>query len=702
MASESLRKLHPLPLAQARWTSGLLAERFNVCRDSTIPALARIMEETERVRFVGNFEVAAGMIEGRHRGPKWNDGDFYKWLEAASAMLAFAAIHPPTAGQSESAAPGPAPIESHHLDDLIALIARTQASDGYIHTDVQIAQRNGQNTPRFGNPMDFEMYNMGHLISAACVHYHATGQRNLLDPACKAADFLAKEFAHPTPAQARHGICPSHLMALIDLYHTTQDPRYRDLAQILLEMRDLVTNGDDDNQDRIPFRQQTQAVGHAVRATYLYAGATDIDAETPSSPSPGTPGEGRGGGLLEALTAIWHDLTTRKLSITGGCGALFDGASPDGAEDQKTIARVHQSFGRDYQLPNSTAHNEMCAAIGNLLWNWRMLQVTSDPRYADVIEQTLYNSVLAGVSLEGTRFFYTNTLRQLDPMPVPLRWPRHRQPTLSCLCCPPNVARTIAQSPQYAYAVSERGLHVVLYGANQLQTTFTNQPLHLKQETDYPWDGHIRITFEHAPTDEFSIFLRIPEWARDATIAINHAPAKGKPRSGNIAPSPATQGKSPSSPSPGTPGEGWGGGPAFRELRRAWKPGDIIDLNLPMPVRLIESNPLVEESRNHVAVMRGPIVYCLESVDLPKGVRLLDSHLPQDPALKPVRMPALANAIALEGKGIQIPTGDWGEELYRERAAQKRTEFHVLLVPYFTWDNRAEGEMSVWLPIAHG
>jgi DUF1680 family protein len=729
MASESLRKLHPLPLAQARWTSGLLAERFNVCRDSTIPALARIMEETERVRFVGNFEVAAGMIEGRHRGPKWNDGDFYKWLEAASAMLAFAAIHPPTAGQSESAAPGPAPIESHHLDDLIALIARTQASDGYIHTDVQIAQRNGQNTPRFGNPMDFEMYNMGHLISAACVHYHATGQRNLLDPARKAADFLAKEFAHPTPAQARHGICPSHLMALIDLYHTTQDPRYRDLAQILLEMRDLVTNGDDDNQDRIPFRQQTQAVGHAVRASYLYAGATDIYAEspassasgpptspspggpyspprdTPLSPSPGTPGEGRGGGLLEALTAIWHDLTTRKLSITGGCGALFDGASPDGAEDQKTIARVHQSFGRDYQLPNSTAHNEMCAAIGNLLWNWRMLQVTSDPRYADVIEQTLYNSVLAGVSLEGTRFFYTNTLRQLDPMPVPLRWPRHRQPTLSCLCCPPNVARTIAQSPQYAYAVSERGLHVVLYGANQLQTTFTNQPLHLKQETDYPWDGHIRITFEHAPTDEFSIFLRIPAWARDATVTINGKmePARDV---NSTAVSPGTPSSpppgAPSSPSPGTRGVGWGGGPAFRELRRAWKPGDIIDLNLPMPVRLIESNPLVEESRNHVAVMRGPIVYCLESVDLPKGVRLLDSHLPQDPALKPVRMPALANAIALEGKGIQIPSGNWGEELYRERAAQKRTEFHVLLVPYFTWDNRAEGEMSVWLPIAHG
>src|SRR5262249_591310 len=223
------------------------------------------------------------------------------------------------------------------------------------------------------NPMDFEMYNMGHLISAACVHHRMTGKTNLLSLARKSADFLDKTFAKPTPEMARHGICPSHLMALVELYRTTNEKKYLDLAVRLLNMRDLVEKGDDDNQDRIPFRQQRQAIGHAVRATYLYAGAADIYAETGDAT------------LMEAMEPIWRDLVSKKLYITGGCGALYDGASPDGSEDQASITRVHQAFGRDYQLPNSTSHNETCAAIGNLLWNWRMLQITREARLRDLM-----------------------------------------------------------------------------------------------------------------------------------------------------------------------------------------------------------------------------------------------------------------------------------------------------------------------------
>jgi len=635
--TKSSRKAQPIPLGRASWTSGFWAERFAACRDVTVPSMGKLMAEDERVRWLGNFEVANGSVQGRHRGPRWNDGDFYKWLEAAASLLAFEA--------DEKLA--------KQIDDAAALIAKTQESDGYIHTDVQIAQRAGQDLPRFGNPMDFEMYNMGHLISAACVHHAATGKTNLLAAARKAADFLAKEFAKPTAAQARHGICPAHLMALIDLYRLTNDSRYRDLAKTLLDMRDLVEKGDDDNQDRVPLRKETRAVGHAVRGTYLWAGAADVHAETGDA------------SLLPPLGAIWNDFAAKKVYITGGCGALYDGASPDGAIDQANITRVHQAFGRDYQLPHSTAHNETCAAVGSVLWNWRMFQLTGEAKYCDVLEQALLNSVLGGINLAGDAYFYTNTLRRLDPMPVELRWPMARQKTLGCFCCPPNVARTVAQSSQYAYAASERGTYVVLYGASSLKT----DQIALRQETNYPWDGRVRITIDAAPTGEHSIFLRIPAWATDASIGGEPA----RPRAGTL-----------------------------HEIRRAWKQGDVIELDLPMPVRIVEANPYVEEARNHAAVLRGPVVYCLESTDLPAGVRLLDVHLPRDAKLSPRTMKELGGVTALEGKGFAAERREWSPgQLYRDLSpAAPSREFHVVLIPYFAWDNRGQSEMSVWLPLA--
>jgi DUF1680 family protein len=631
----------PLPLGAVRWTRGFWADRFATCRDATVPSMGKLMAEDERVRWLGNFEVANGSVEGRHRGPRWNDGDFYKWLEAAASLLAFE--------KNDKLAA--------EIDQLVALIARTQEPDGYIHTDVQIAQRAGQELPRFGNPMDFEMYNMGHLITAACVHHAATGKTNLLAVARKAADYMAKAFANPTPQQARHGICPAHLMALIDLARLTSEPRFAQLAKKLLDMRDLVETGDDDNQDRVKLREETRAVGHAVRGTYLWAGAADVLAETGDR------------SLRQPLEAIWNDLVTKKLYITGGCGALFDGASPDGAADQQNITRVHQAFGRDYQLPQSTAHNETCAAVGNVLWNWRMFQLTGEAKYCDVIEHTLLNSVLAGVSLDGTCYFYTNTLRRLDPMPVPLRFPASRQKTLGCFCCPPNVARTVAQSSQYAYATGERGVHVVLYGSSTLKT----DAIALTQETNYPWDGRVRITVDRARDGDGSLFLRIPAWARDASVRVN-AGEPARPRAGT-----------------------------FHEIRRAWKSGDVVELDLPMNVRLLEANPYVEESRNHVAVQRGPLVYCLESQDLPAGVRVLDVHLPRDAKLSPRATGELGGATILEGKALATPAtraADWSNQLYRHLSPIAMKEIHLVLIPYFAWDNRGDGEMTVWLPLA--
>jgi uncharacterized protein len=630
-------KARSVDFSDAKWTAGFWADRFALCRDVMVPAMGELMTETDRPRYVGNFEVAIGAVEGRHRGPKWNDGDFYKWLEAAVAIND--------------------PKTEKQLDAWIDLIAKAQDADGYIHTDVQIAQHEGKSTPRFGNPLDFEMYNMGHLITAACVHHKVTGKTNLLAVARKSADFLAQAFANPTPEIARHGICPSHLMGLTELYRTTREKKYLDLAIKLLNMRDLVTNGDDDNQDRVPLRQQTVAHGHAVRATYLYAGAADIYLETGDQ------------SLLEPLNLIWNDLVSRKLYITGGCGALYDGASPDGIEDQKEITRVHQAFGRDFQLPQSTAHNETCAAIGNLFWNWRMFQITGEPRYADLIEHTLFNSVLAGISLDGTAFFYTNTLRQLNPMPVPLRWPRQRQKTLSCFCCPPNVVRTIAEASNYAYARNDRGIYVLLYGGSRIETELADKtPIRISQQTDYPWDGKITFTIE-SPSAEFSLMLRIPAWARDASITIN-----GKPTD---------------QPKPGT----------FHELRRRWNTGDRVELNLPMPARLVEANPYVEEARNQLAVARGPLVYCLESTDLLVDVRLLDVLLPQSAKFTTKQTDdILPGMIALETTGFATANSNWSDNLYREAAGEPLREINLRFIPYFAWDNRGESEMSVWLP----
>ncbi len=637
-------KLHAVGLRESEWTTGFWADRFAVCRDSLVPTMGQLMTATERNRFIDNFLIAAGEREGEHLGAKWDDGDFYKWLESAIAVSA----------QSQDAA------LLRQIDDLIEIVGRAQRADGYIHTPVLIDHRNGGDAEPFANPMDFEMYNMGHLITAAVLHHRVTGKTNFLDIAKKTADFLLTTFANPTPSQARHGICPAHLMALVEFYRLTGQRKYLDLAMTLLNMRDLVTDGDDDNQDRVPFRDQRQAVGHAVRATYLYAGAADIYTETGDKT------------LWEPLESIWDDLTSRKLYITGGCGALYDGASPDGAIDQSGIRRVHQAFGRNYQLPQSTAHNETCGAIGNLMWNWRMLLITGDSKYADLIELTLYNSVLAGTSLDGTRFFYTNTLRQLDEMPTELRWPRSRTKTIDCFCCPPNVARVMAESSQYAYATGPGRVAFVLYGGSTLNTTLPDgSPIELAQETNYPWDGRIRVTINAAATDkEVTLSFRIPAWAPSAEITVNGQTATGKIM-------------------PGT----------SHDVRRTWRAGDRVELILPIRPRLIEAHPLVEEARNELAVMLGPVVYCLESTDLPPGVSVLDVMLPADATLAPRPAPDLGGIVALEGEAFAMSRGQWSNQLYRDSVPHKPRRIPIRLIPYFAWDNRGPSEMSVWLPM---
>ena len=336
-----------------------------------------IMKGTKYKPFYQNFLVAAGDTQGDFHGAQWNDGDFYKFLEAVCGVYA-------TTQDPELEA---------ILNKSIAAIGRAQRADGYIHTPVLIRQRHGERDAKpFQERQNFEMYNMGHLITAACLHHRVTGRDEFLNIARKTADFLCETFRNPTPELARNSVCPSHYMAMVDIYRVTGEPRYLELAKKFLDMRNLVSNGDDDNQDRIPFLQQREAMGHAVRANYLYAGAADLYLET---------GDKK---LWEPLEAIWKNAVEKKTYITGGCGAFYDGASPDGSSDQSRISRVHQAYGRNYQLPNVTAHNETCAAIGSVLWNWRMFRATGEARYVDVLETVLYNAVLSGISLDGTNY----------------------------------------------------------------------------------------------------------------------------------------------------------------------------------------------------------------------------------------------------------------------------------------------------------
>jgi DUF1680 family protein len=633
----------PVGVADARWTTGFWAARFEVCRTTTVPAMGALMEGAEHSQFLQNFRIAAGLESGKHRGPPWNDGDFYKWLEAAAAVYAVTKD----------------PALDRRMDEAVAVIARAQRADGYLHTPVLIANRNGDATAKpFQDRLNFEMYNFGHLFTAACVHHRATGKKSLLDVAVKAADFLGVAFEKPTPELARNSVCPSHYMGMVELYRTTGKKKHLALAVKLLDLRDDAAGGTDDNQDRIPFRKQTEAVGHAVRANYLYAGAADVYAETGDET------------LLVPLKKIWSNVVARKMYLTGACGALYDGASPDGSADQKQIARVHQAYGRDYQLPNSAAHNETCAAVGNVLWNWRMLQITGDAKYADVLELTLYNALLAGASLDGKRFFYPNTLRQLDAMPGPLRWSRSREEWISCYCCPPNVARTIAEVSTYAYGRSDRGVWVHLYGGGALDATLPDgRRVKLKQETDYPWDGRVKLTIESAPSSDLSLFLRIPGWADGTTLAVN-----GK--AVNV-----TAGR-------------------YAEVRRAWEAGDAVELTLPVKPRLVEAHPLVEEARNQAAVMYGPLVYCLESTDLPKGVGLQAVALPRGVKLTPrFDRGLLGGVTVLEGKAEAAADRPWGDELYRELKPSAPRSVDLKLIPYYAWANRGKSEMTVWMPL---
>jgi len=648
--------LRSVDLADVKLTGGFWAEKFDLVAEKTLAAVWAVMA-SEPANSWHNMQVAAGVKEGTwQRGASWNDGDLYKWVEAASQIWLVTQE----------------PKLDRQMDDIIAVIAKAQQPDGYIATRNQL-----EVGERWQVINHHELYNMGHLMTAACMHYRATGKRNFLDIAIKVGDYLHGAFVlNDDPKMWVFAFNPSQIMGAVELYRTTDDVKYLDVANRFIDNRGktkvgkTVTKefaeqhhpgvGTDHNQDRVPIREESEAVGHAVLATYMYCGATDAALETGDK------------ALMAAMERIWNDVTKRKMYIHGGVGPLTHGLS---------IRRdpVHEAFGDPYYLHNRICYCETCANIGNGMWNWRMLNMTGDSRFADIMERVFYNAGISGLGLDGATFFYTNVLRRYGSE-VPLlrsdsgvRWVGK-----GAICCPPSLARTIAEMRGYFYSTSPEGLWVHMFAGNELDTRLQDGTrLKLTQVTDYPWAGHVRMTLAPERPADFALLVRIPRWAAGARLTVNGATIQAS----------------------AAPGQ-------YARISRQWKNGDVVELQLPMEPRLVETNPLVEETRNEAAVFRGPVLYCLESVDLPEGVRVEEVMVPQDIRLTARREAGLLGGVpVLEGQALRLERAEWSESpwykepLYRRVESKKPQPLPIRLVPYHTWANRGRSEMTVFMPI---
>lgn len=607
--SSSHARLRPVPLTAVTLADDLWAPRLRINREVTLPSQYQLLEETGRI---DNFRRAASQVDGPFRGRYYNDSDVYKWLEAVAWALAA----------------DPDPALAQMADTVIAAIAGAQQPDGYLNTYFTFDRA----AERWSNRRDMhELYCAGHLIQAAVAHHRATADDRLLRVARRLADHICCTRPDGPPGH------PEIEMALVELARESGEPRYRQQAQYFLDARGRgLIGGRAYHQDHQPFRELDRMAGHAVRAVYLNAGAADLYAET------GEPA------LRHALDRLWRNMTTRQLYVSGGLGSRYEG----------------EAFGADYELPNARAYAETCAAIGSVMWNWRMLMLEGDARYADVIETTLYNAFLCGLSLDGQSYFYQNPLADDGT--------HRRQPWFACACCPPNIARLLASLPGYFYSTSDGGLWVHFYAPGSARIPLPDgRTIGLTQHTRYPWDGEVAI--EVAGAGAFGLWLRVPGWCEaGATLEIN-----GEPFAGAL-----------------TPG-------SYAEIRRAWQPGDIVRLHLPMPVRRVASHPHVAENAGRVALMRGPILYCVEGADNP-GLDPRDLVLPAGGDFTAeLRPDLLGGVVALRSRAEVVPPDEgWSGRLYRTAVVPVETPgrpIEVTAIPYHVWANREPGPMRVWL-----
>lgn len=625
----------PVPFTAVHWNDPFWAPRIETNRAVTIPYAFEQSEQTGRIE---NFKVAGGLSDkGWTGGFGFNDSDVSKIIEGASYALVV---------QDD-------PKLNAYLDDLISWYAAAQEDDGYLYT-LWTARNTVDDydkvicrpvKDRWDNiNMSHELYNVGHMYEAAVAHYLATGKRTFLDVAIHNADLICQVFneggRHDPPGHQEIEI------GLAKLYRVTGDQKYLDTARFFLEQRGRPTEARPSygpySQDHMPVTQQSEAVGHAVRANYMYSGMADI-AALANDPA-----------YIQAIDRIWDNVVSKKLYLTGGVGARGAG----------------EAYGDNYELPNESAYAETCAAIANVYWNHRMFCLHGDAKYIDVMERSLYNGVLSGVSLDGKTFFYPNPLSSSGQ--------HQRSPWFGCACCPSNITRFLASVGGYMYAVRDDAIYVNLYGQSTAQVPLGEQKVTIAQTTQYPWDGSIALEVQPTYTSAFELRLRVPGWAQGRPIP-SDLYAYDRPTHPNILMK--VNGK----PAEAKPDEH-----GYITLDRQWKYGDTVELHLPMSVRRVVANEKVDADRGRVALERGPIVYCVEHVDTPAG-RTHDLVLPDDADIQVEhRSDLLGGVNVLHFTARSVHAVDDQEHL-SEVPAQ------VTAIPYNVWSHRGRGEMDVWL-----
>jgi len=610
--------IHAVAANEIDLVPGFWAERIRVNGAVSLPHALAQCELSGRI---DNFSRAGGAMKSEHVGFHFNDSDVYKVVEGMSRQL----LLTPDAGLQKS------------LEELIGKIASAQEKDGYLHPFVTLSAEE----KRWQKPELHELYSMGHLIEAGAVNFAASGKRELLEVAIRAADRIDADF---NPGAGPLGYPPEHQqveIALVKLFEVSGERKYLELAKRLLDARGRGVGRELMGpycQDHEPVSAQREAVGHAVRAVYQYSAMADVAAYTGDA------------GYREALEAIWKDVFERKVYLTGGLGA----------------SGGNEGFSKAYDLPNVTAYSETCAAIGSIMWNERMFRLTGEARFVDVIERTLFNALLSGVSAKGDGFFYPNRLETFRGA--------QRSAWFDCACCPSNVVRFMPTIPALAYAVKGQVLYVNQFMSSEAAPLVDGEALPVVQQTDYPWLGKVSLRFAPKESRQFTLMLRIPDWARGRVMdgslyQTRGAAAVGKPEiklNGKLLE--------------------WTEENGYARIERKWQAGDLIELDLPTPVRHVVARPEVAANTGRVALQRGPLVYCAEGLDQSHGVvmdLLASQQAPTEASMVGglILIKSMANIVERNPAGV----------------AQVGEQVALTLRPYYSWANREATPMQVWL-----
>lgn len=643
-----MKKVEEIATNKVKINDRFWGRYLEVVRNHVIPyqwdALNDRLPDTSPSHAIENFRIAAGESSGEYYGMVFQDSDIAKWLEA----VAYSLENEPNEELEKTA------------DEVIALLGRAQDENGYLNTYYTVKEPNN----RWTNIRDnHELYCAGHLIEAAVAYFQATGKRQFLDIMCKYADHIDSVFG---PEEDKLKGYPGHQeieLALVKLYDVTGQEKYLNLSKYFIDERgkqphyfDIEKEKrketkpfwfNDDyayHQAHKPVREQKEAVGHAVRATYMYTAMTDLALKTKDE------------SLKKACEELWNNVTQKQMYVTAGIGSMEFG----------------ESFSFNYDLPNDLSYTETCASIALVFWANRMLQLEVNNKYADVMELALYNGTISGMDLDGKKFFYVNPLEVLPEASDKRKDKKHvksvRQKWFGCACCPPNLARLIASIGHYIYSQKEKELFVHLYMGSETTIQIANNQVKLVQQTNYPWDGNVSMIVSPEKEETFTMALRIPGWAKGTVVKLNGEIVDHFPLMKN----------------------------GYVYIDRRWKENDHIELSLPMVAERIQSNPQVRHNVGKVAIQRGPVVYCLEQVD--NGENLHGIILPRDAELKAEYDPELLEGVVsiTTGEAERLDQSNWNSELYRP-VEDSTTKVQLKAIPYYAWCNREPGEMIVWV-----